>query len=107
MCLWFSPDPIGTARPQPPCGAKLAFKSVLRRQRIQASLGRHRQAVLDDPADPFAHYRLGLGLFHLDRLDEAIEHFEEAARLDPDNPMLSKSLGQARSRLEIALMPFE
>ena len=84
--------------------AALALK---RRQRIQASLKSHRQAVLDDPADPIAHHRLGLGLFHLDRLDEAIEHFEEAARLDPDNPNLSKSLGQARSRLEIALIPFE
>ncbi len=84
--------------------AALALK---RRQRIRASLERNRQAILDDPEDAIGHYRLGLALFHLDRLGEAIEQFEEASRLDPDNRTLSKALGQARSRLEIALMPFE
>ncbi len=84
--------------------AALALK---RRQRIRASLERNRQAILDDPGDAIARYRLGLALFHLDRLGEAIERFEEASRLDPDNRTLSKALRQACSRLEIALMPFE
>jgi len=48
------------------------------------------------PTDADAHNQLGIALASQDRLDEAIEHFAEAVRLNPD-------LQSARNNLALAL----
>lgn len=52
------------------------------------------------PPEAEAAYRRGLELFGQDRAAEAIEHFAEAARLDPGNAQYWKALGVAHAKIE-------
>jgi hypothetical protein len=79
----------------------------IRRTRVERALPRNRKAVARDPIDPFAQYRLGLNLFHLGKLDEAVAHLEEATRLAPENPKLRNALIVARRQLDEATSPFQ
>jgi Flp pilus assembly protein TadD len=49
------------------------------------AVGPLQEAIRLRPGDAAAHCDLGLVLAALGRLDEAVEAFEEAARLDPDH----------------------
>ena len=49
------------------------------------AVGPLQEAIHLRPADPAAHSDLGVVLAALGRMDEAVEAFEEAARLDPDH----------------------
>ena len=51
------------------------------------------------PDDPEAHDGLGSALATMDRLDEAVEHYEQAVRLRPDYPEAHYNLGSALARL--------
>jgi Flp pilus assembly protein TadD len=49
------------------------------------AVGPLQEAIRLRPADPAGHSDLGVVLSALGRMDEAVEAFEEAARLDPDH----------------------
>ena len=84
-----------------------ALHEKIRRMRVERALPRNRKAVARDPVDPFAQYRLGLNLFHLGKLDEAVAHLEEATRLAPENPKLRNALVVARRELDEVTSPFQ
>ena len=56
---------------------------------------RRRQVLASAPNDPAAHHALGSVLASHGRIDEAIEHFAIANRLDPHNPAVRASLDHA------------
>jgi tetratricopeptide (TPR) repeat protein len=59
-----------------------------------------RDAVLHQPADPMAHYNLGVALVEEGRPpDEAIVHFEDTLRLDPEHTGALDNLGMLLNRL--------
>ncbi|MGI9592806.1 MAG: tetratricopeptide repeat protein [Myxococcota bacterium] len=84
-----------------------AVQARIRQKRNERALPRSRSAVARDPADPVAQYRLGLNLYHLGELDEALVHLREAVRLDPDDLKMRHALTVAEGRLEAANAPFD
>lgn len=45
-----------------------------------------KKVIAADPANPYAHYALGMLLRHLTRLDEARTQFERVLEIDPEDP---------------------
>ena len=52
-----------------------------------------------DPTKAVAHYQLGEALNAVDRLQEALEAYQEAARLQPDHLRALKGIGVVLDRL--------
>lgn len=84
-----------------------AAQRRIRQTRNERALPRNRDRVARDPADPIARYRLGLNLYHLGELEEAVTQLEEAARLDPENATTRRALTVAQQQLVDATSPFE
>jgi tetratricopeptide (TPR) repeat protein len=59
-----------------------------------------KEALTDTSRFGDAHYQLGLSLFTLDRLEEAVEPLETAVRLGPDIPTRLDALAQLYERLD-------
>ena len=51
------------------------------------------RAVAHDPNDAWAHDKLGIAYQRLGREDDALEQFEQAVNLAPDNPVYRYNLG--------------
>jgi tetratricopeptide (TPR) repeat protein len=57
-----------------------------------------RHVLATDPESYFAHTKLGLALFHQDKLDEAIHHYRQALETSPGYAQAHLNLGLALAR---------
>ena len=58
------------------------------------------QAKLGEKAEFTTHYYLGMALLNLQRFPEAIRHFHEAGKLNPDNAFFGQHLKALEKRLD-------
>jgi tetratricopeptide (TPR) repeat protein len=69
------------------------------------------QALLQHPHNPYGiHNNLGVALANLGRLDDAIDHFRESARLNPEYAEAYLSMGKtllARGDAQLAIVPLQ
>jgi len=80
--------------------------SLYHQGKHQAALKDLRQALALSSESSVTHYRLGFCHRALDQSKEALYHFREAARLEPENPWTSYQIGKElalRRRLREAL----
>jgi tetratricopeptide (TPR) repeat protein len=66
--------------------------------------------IASNPGSMFAHYNLASALYDTGRVDEAIEHYEEALRLDPDSAEVCNNLANALAqslRLDEAIQHYQ
>jgi len=61
---------------------------------VEAAKLAFEKAIILDSDLGAAHYNLALLLFHLNQYDEAIDHFREAVRIDPNDEEAKNQLGQ-------------
>jgi Flp pilus assembly protein TadD len=57
----------------------------LRQQDYEAAVEHFTRSLDQDPQRPEVWHKLGRALFHLERYDEALQAFKQAALLDPDD----------------------
>src|SRR5205085_6395961 len=62
----------------------LGLITIRRLEAYKSELAIWQDAVVHQPHDPLVQFNLGTSLAKVGRPQEAIEHFEEALRLDPD-----------------------
>jgi hypothetical protein len=75
-----------------------ALRAERERRRLEDAAARWERAAADDPADHAAHYRWGLALAQLGRVDAAIAALERALELRPDLQEARAALAGARAR---------
>ena len=68
--------------------------------RYDAALDLYRRLLEVDPLNPIAHYGVGTALYHLGRLDEALEHLERALALDPTRADIRTNRDAVRAMLQ-------
>jgi len=73
--------------------------SLCRRARWRDAIEPLQRAISIDPNKAAAHYQLGETYNQTDRLPEALEAYETAARLQPDNWRAMKGVGIVLDRL--------
>jgi len=75
------------------------FLTVKRNQDYRSELSIWQDTVVKRPDNPRAHNGLGLALLQVDRVPEAIEHLEQALRIEPDYAEAHCNMGSALRRL--------
>lgn len=70
--------------------------ALTRQQKYAEAEGELRQALGDDPNNPWAHRNLGGCLLNLNRAEEAIVHLQRAAELNPSDERAWYGLAQAQ-----------
>src|SRR5437764_14235095 len=73
--------------------------SLCRRARWREAIEPLQRAVSLDPSKAAAHYQLGESYNQTDRLPEALEAYETAARLQPENWRAMKGVGIVLDRM--------
>ena len=59
-----------------------------------------KQFIVKDPNIAKAHYNLGVGLFHLDRFYDALQEFNKAIEINPEDPLAIQYRGRSYYMLE-------
>lgn len=72
--------------------------AYFQRGQIDAAYDRARQAIAEDDKSAAAHYMLALVHQQLGQVQEADREFDEAVRLDPQNPMFRNAWGTVLCR---------
>ena len=80
--------------PNPELEIELA-NLLLAQGRTEEAVGYYRHVVQMQPTSALAHYNLAVGLHRLGQLSEAIVHYREALRIDPNYPDANRFLEQA------------
>jgi tetratricopeptide (TPR) repeat protein len=70
---------------------------LLEQKQYKQSIGYFEQATKINPGHAAAHNNWGIALANIDRIDQPIEHFEIAVRLQPDNPSYQHNLSRAQA----------
>jgi tetratricopeptide (TPR) repeat protein len=76
----------------------LGYATVARNRDYRSTLTIWQDTVKRRAGNAFAHYNLGRELYALGRTDEALEHYREAVRLDPNDELAQNGLGAALHR---------
>jgi protein O-mannosyl-transferase len=74
------------------------FLTIQRNRDYSSDLAIWQDTADKCPNNPRAHNNLGISLFHLDMLEEAIDHYRQALRIKPDYAEAHNNLGIALSR---------
>ena len=79
--------------------AGLAWQTAQRNENYRSELSLWHDTVAKRPGNARAQYNLGVALSHLGRLTEAIAHYEEALRIQPDYADPHNNLGAAFAQM--------
>ena len=80
-------------------GIGLGVLTADRNRDYRSLLALSADTVAKQPGNAFAHSNLGVVLFSLGRVPEAIEHYEQAVRLKPEYAVAHDNLGSALLRI--------
>ena len=86
-------------------GAYRAGFALQRERRTVEAIEAYRRALELDPFHPRAHYELGWSYWVLGRWEDVVRHWEIAAGLKLDEPVLPEYLQRAREQLEGKVEP--
>ena len=81
------------------------FNELYKTGRYEEALEGYKNAIKQDPADPWAHYNAGNALFRLNRPGPAVLNYSRAFALDPRSADIRANLDYALRQTGQTLVP--